>query len=465
MSSWRLLVPTIACALPAAAQAEDAQRDLFLFPHAADGDHWVSGQANVIAQGHPRFPAAYTGQQSLKPQPEGAVSFVGTLFTGYRLTPLTEAYVDVEMAAGGGISQTFGLGGFTNLDVVRNPTLGSEPYLARVVLRQIIPLGAASVAVGRGPHQVAAQLPARRLELAVGKLSTADYFDRNSAGSDSHLQFMNWTVDNNGAYDYAADTRGYTYGAVVTYESPRFAARFGEMLMPKVANGIAFDWDIAHSRAENLEAELRFAVAGQPGVVRGLFFLNHANMGLYRAAIDSFRQDPALDAACRQSFMDQQMRALPGPVIECHRREGTTKAGVGINFEQALGPARLFGRAGWSDGRKESFAYTEVDRSVELGGDLSGNWWRRADDRLGVAGVANGLAAPHRDYLALGGKGFLLGDGALRYGPETIVEGYYTALVGRGLSLAVDAQWIRHPGYNRDRGPAAVGAVRLHLEL
>jgi high affinity Mn2+ porin len=358
------------------------------------------------------------------------------------------------------------MGGFTNLDVVRNPTLGSEPYLARIVLRQIVPLSTVSTPVTRGPMQVGASLPVRRLEVAFGKLSTADFFDRNSAGSDSHLQFMNWAVDNNGAYDYAADTRGYTYGLVVTYESPALAVRFGEMLMPKIANGIQIDWAIGKSRAENLEVELRYALAGRAGTLRLLGYLNHANMGRYRAAIDSFVTDPGADAACRADTAKEQERALPGPVIECHREAGRLKLGTGLNFEQQIvGPLRGFGRLGWNDGRNESFAYTEVDNTVELGLDLAATWWHRADDKVGLAAVSNGLSAVHREYLALGGKGFLLGDGQLSYGREQIVEGYYTALVGRGFSVAGDVQFISHPGYNRDRGPLTVGSLRLHQEF
>jgi high affinity Mn2+ porin len=438
-----------------------------LFTH-RQPSYWISGQANLITQGHPGFSSLYASTQSLRSQAEEATSFVGTLFTGFHLTSLTDAIVDVEMAAGGGISQAFGLGGFTNLDVVRNPTLSHEPYLARVMLRQIIPLGGAWTDVEQGPFQIGTRLPVRRLELSAGKLSTVDFFDKNSSGSDSHLQFLNWTVDNNGAYDYAADTRGYTYGVVVAYESPRFAARFGEMLMPKVANGIDFDWDVRSARAENLELELRYRLAGRPGIVRALSYLNHADMGSYRQAIDAFEANAGADQACRLQFEAAEMRQFPGPgpVIECHRAPGRLKLGVGLNIEQQLaGPLRGFGRAGWNDGRNESFAYTEVDNTVLVGLDLAGDWWRRPGDRFGAAFVSNGISDLHARYLQLGGYGFLLGDGGLTYGRETIFESYYTFNLGRGSSVAADIQYIANPGYNQDRGPVVVGALRLHQEL
>jgi high affinity Mn2+ porin len=184
-------------------------------------------------------------------------------------------------------------------------------------------------------------------------------------------------------------------------------------------------------------------------------------MGSYRAANEAWTQDPGADAACRQA-----LGRTTGPVIECHRQQGRLKGGAGLNFEQQLaGPLRLFGRLGWNDGHNESFAYTEVDSTVLLGVDVTGGWWRRDRDRTGLAAVSNGLSEGHRRYLALGGQGFLLGDGMLEYGRESIVEGYYTAFAGRGLSVAADLQFIDNPGYNRARGPVAVGAVRLHLEL
>jgi hypothetical protein len=454
---------------PAAEQppgpAADGQRPT-LVVRPAEAPWWLSGQINVITQGHLAFPAAYSGDQSLRPQAEQATSYVGTLQSGFRLTATTELIVHVEMAGGNGVSSAYGMGGFFNLDVVRNPTLSREPYLARLLVHQMIPLSLQWEEVARGPLQASARVPVRRIDLWAGKLGTVDFFDRNSVGSDSHLQFLNWTVDNNGAFDYAADTRGYTYGLMVAYESPATAARLGLMLMPKTANGSLYDWDLRHARGQNLEVERRYQLGGRRGVVRALVFLNNARMGRYRAAIDSFIADPATDNACRAATEAEQGRRLPGPVIECSRAEGRTKFGVGLNAEQEVGRhVRLFARLGWNDGRNETFAYTEVDSTLAAGLDLDGALWRRGFDRIGLAAVSNGLSADHRQYLALGGKGFLLGDGRLSYGRETIVEGYYTALVGCGLSLSADLQLAARPGYNRDRGPAVVGALRLHLEI
>jgi hypothetical protein len=323
--------------------------------------------------------------------------------------------------------------------------------VARLQIHQIIPLSNVWEPNGdRGPISSLPLVPRHRLELRLGKMSTADLFDINPAASDSHLQFMNWTVDNNGAFDYAADTRGYTYGLVIEYQGPLIEARFGEMLMPKVANGIDLDFNLVNSHAENLELEVKYhRRAGWAGTLRALSYVNHANMGSYREAIDAF-------LAGRD----------PVPDITAHREPGRVKYGFGLNLVQELGGlVRLFARGGWNNGLTESFAYTEVDDTFLVGGDLRGSPWRRPTDRLGLAFVTNGISEDHRTYLRLGGRGFILGDGNLRYGRENILEAYYNVHVWRGAFVAGDVQFITNPGYNQDRGPVWVLSLRGHLEL
>jgi hypothetical protein len=280
-------------------------------------------------------------------------------------------------------------------------------------------------------------------------MSTADFFDLNSIGSDSHLQFMNWTADNNGAYDYAADTRGYTYGLLAEYDDAKWSLRFGEMLMPTVANGIKLDWSLPRARAENYELELRPAlIPDRATTLRLLSFVNHANMGSYREASQSYLAG-----------------ASTVPDVTAFRRQGRVKYGFGVNVEQVLtADWRAYSRFGWNEGHNESFAYTEVDRSVSFGTDLRGTRWRRKHDKLGVAVLLNAISGDHREYLALGGLGFLLGDGALNYGREKIAETYYNLHAWRGLSLGADLQRVWNPGYNRDRGPVWVASLRLHVE-
>src|SRR5262245_31864757 len=212
------------------------------------GPFRMSGQMNVIFQTHAAFPAEYSGEHSLRRTRERATSTLLTLFTGVKIGGGTELLFDLESAGGKGISDALGLAGFTDLDVVRNPALGAAPYVARVIARHTIALGPARTPAEPAPLSPGRAVPPRRIEFRVGKFGTADVFDVNAVGSDSHLQFMNWTVDNNGAYDYAADTRGYTWGAVAEYHDTRWAIRFGEMLMPKVANGLVLDWNLRRAR-------------------------------------------------------------------------------------------------------------------------------------------------------------------------------------------------------------------------
>ena len=294
------------------------------------------------------------------------------------------------------------------------------------------------------------ELPRRRLEVRFGKFSMVDFFDINSVGSDTHFQFTNWTVDNNGAYDYAADTRGYTVGATADYEDRNWGFRFAEALMPKVANGIDLVWRPWQAHAENFEYELRRGlIPKKAGVVRLLAYTNYANMGIYRLAIANF-----------------EAGLTPAPEITAHPWHITRKYGFGVNLEQNLTRyLTAFGRFGWDNGKTESFAYTEVDQTFDLGVGANGAWWHRKQDRAGVAFVTNAICKDHQTYLADGGLGFLLGDGRLNYGREYIVESYYTVHVWRGIYVAPGVQHINDPGYNRDRGPVVVPSFRAHMEF
>jgi high affinity Mn2+ porin len=422
-----------------------------MFQHSDTSRYWVSGQDNIIFQYHPTFDARYSGPNSLRTRADNAISHVGTFFLGYTLSDRTEVFADIEEASGGGLSDGLGLAGFANLDVVRNPLLSKTPYLARVMVRQIISLSSETVEAERGPFNLATKVPVRRLEVRAGKFGMADFFDVNTVGSDSHYQFMNWTIDNNGAYDYAADTRGYTYGVMVEYYDRNWVFRYAEALMPKVANGIDLVWNLRRARAENFELELHPSIAGKRDTsIRLLSFVNHANMGLYQNAIDN--------------FLDGETPARP--VITAHPLQTTIKYGFGVNLEQDFAHhLRTFARLGWNEGQHESYAYTEVDNTVLVGADIAGYGWHRKLDKIGAAFVSNGISSVHQRYLQLGGLGFLLGDGNLNYDRENIFESYYTAHVWRGIFLGPDLQHINDPGYNRDRGPVWVPGMRFHLEF
>ena len=420
------------------------------FPHLADRRYWLSGQANFIFQTHPPFHAPYSGVNSLNPKYEKATSRLLTLYSGLRLNDSTELLVDIEEAGGSALSTGLGLAGPPDLDIVRNPLLSKAPYLGRAMIHKVFALCKDKIENERSFLSLFPELPRRRLEIRFGKFSTVDFFDQNSVGSDTHFQFSNWTVDNNGAYDYAADTRGYTVGLTAEYQDRNWGFRFAEALMPKVANGIDLVWKPWQVHAENWEYELRRGILPKrSGVVRLLAFTNYANMGIYRDAIAQFNE-----------------HVVPVPDITNHPWRITRKYGFGINVEQNLTRnLTAFGRFGWNNGKTESFAYTEVDQTFAGGLGANGTMWRRRFDRAGFAVVTNAICKDHQVYLADGGKGFLLGDGALNYGRENIVETYYTAHIWRGLYVAPGLQHIVNPGYNRDRGPVLIPAFRLHMEF
>jgi hypothetical protein len=297
---------------------------------------------------------------------------------------------------------------------------------------------------------MATQVPAKRLSIRFGKFSLADFFDNNVGGTDSHYQFMNWVIDNNGPWDYAADTRGYTIGAMFELDEPNWTVRYAETLMPKVANGPNLDADVARARAENVELELRPQLfKNKETTIRLLNFVNHGDMGDYDEAV-------ALYLA----------HVTPTPDITATAKQGTIKYGFGFNFEQEfVKDAYVFGRWGWNEGEHESFCYTEDDEGVEIGVYSRGTNWKRSLDRAGAAFVSSGISKDHQSYLAYGGLGFILGDGGLTYGRENIEEVFYTAHVWRGLFMSGDVQHVNNPGYNQARGPFTVPGIRMHLEF
>ena len=425
-----------------------------MLPHHGTDRWWLSGQANIIFQGNLPFHSPYDGTNSLQSGAEYKTSLLGTMYAALRPTNSirynTDLILDIESSGGRGVSQALGLAGFTNLDVVRNPTLGTLPYLARYGIHQVIGLTNETAAQEPGFFAVAPSVPVRRIEFRIGKMTLPDFFDVSGPGSDSHLQFMNWTVDNNGAWDYAADTRGYTVGGMAEYDDKAWSLRYGLFAMPTVANGIDMDWAFSRAHAQNGEFELRHSFVPQrKGTERLLFFANRAHMGSYREAVNAYL-----------AGIDKK------PDILLHEHFSALKYGFGYNTEQEITEnLRVFGRFGWNEGQHESYVYTEVDQTFEAGADYAGGHWHRPVDKIGLAVVSNAIKRDHQNYLRMGGLGFLLGDGSLNYGRENIVESYYNWHAWRGLFYALDVQHIANPGYNRDRGPAWVGSVRAHVDF
>ncbi len=409
----------------------------------------LGAQSTIIGQHLYPLHSPYSSNLSLRTDGDTQTTKTFGAYFGMALARNLQAYLDFEMFKGAGISNATGLGGLTDGDVVRQGAndLGKGPYVARRYLRYVLPLGDDRREVGRAQDQVPGTEALSRLEFKIGTMAVVDDLDRNRYANSPRTEFQNWSLMNNAAWDFNADTRGFTNGIMVGYIRPHWALRFGVYQMPSEANGQDLDAPLSRARGENLELTL------QPGspetVVRLLTYRNIARMGIYRDAI-------ARGIA----------QGAP-PDIVAEDKDGRKKYGFGINIEQPLaddGETGLFARLGWNDGKTETFAFTEVDRTVTLGAQVAGKRWQRAEDRLGVAYVVNGLSADHRDYLAAGGQGFVIGDGALTYGTERILEAYYRMQLGKYAQLSPDIQYIQNPGYNRDRGPAGVAGLRLHFE-
>ncbi|MBI3789882.1 MAG: carbohydrate porin [Gemmatimonadetes bacterium] len=412
------------------------------------GIQLLGAQLNIISQYLAPFDSPYAGTNSLVATGDLKTSHAYGAYLGARLGAGFSAYVDLEMIRGEGVGHVLGLGGLTNGDVIRQGSadLGSGPYIARIFLKYTTGIGAERDTLARAQDQVAEIVPSRRLEVVAGLLAVTDLFDQNRYANTTRHQFMNWGLFQNTAWDFAADTRGYSNGVAVSLISPQWTMRGGVFQMPTRANGNEFDSKLGE--AFGVQGEVQWTSRASGTVLRGLAFLNSARMGNYDAALAATRPSNA------------------PPDVTANDRPGRRKYGVGLNIEQPLadsGETGLFARIGWSDGRNESFAFTEVDRHVSVGVQVSGARWGRDGDRLGIAAVDHGLSHEHRDYLAAGGLGFLLGDGKLTYGDERIFEAYYRFRLGSAVEVGPDLQLIENPGYNQDRGPAAVLSLRLNL--
>ena len=411
-------------------------------------ENWqLKFQTTGVVQYKPGFDAPYSGPNSLLTNHEYSRSVTATLFGGMRLWQGGEFYVNPEMAIGVPFSELKGLGGFTNGEMAR--TSGPDPtfYRARVFLRQTWGLGGGTETVESGANQLRGSVDAKRAVLTAGNLSAIDIFDANKYSHEPRRAFMNWSLMTFGAWDYPADARGYTWGAALEYISPDWAVRAGRFEMPKESNGLPLNSRIMSSYGDVAEFERGYTLGGQQGRIRLLAFRNQAVMGKFSDAVN-------------QSITNGGTPDL------ANVRASNAKVGGGINIEHTLSSdIGLFARASAHDGKTETFAFTEIDRSVAGGAVIKGTQWKRPNDEIGIAAVANGLSSSHRDYLARGGLGFFLGDGRLNYRAEQVFETYYSLKAMRNLWLSLDYQHIRNPGYNADRGPANFIGLRIHAEL
>ena len=403
-------------------------------------------QATSIGQYHGTFPSPYSGQFSLQNNMERDVSLTTTLFLGLRLGKNTALYFDPEIAGGKGFSGVSGLANSSNGELPRVASATPKPYVARLYVTHDFAMGDEMEPVEGGENQLAGNRPLNRYTLTAGRFTITDFFDGNRYTHDPRKQFMGWAVMYNGAWDYPADVRGYTWGWVHELNRRNWTLRYASAAMPRVANGLRYDRRLFRNRGDVVEWEFRKAIRTHPGTIRLLHYQNRANSGTYADAIN-------------------QSRVSGGkPDVTATRRNGTLKYGFGVNFEQEITKTvGVFGRLGWNDGKTESFAFTAIDRLATAGVSINGKAWRRPFDTVATEFTAGGISGVHAQYLERGGYDFLIGDGRLQYGPEFIWESYYSARIVPGLFASFDLQHVANPAYNQDRGPLWISSIRLHI--
>ncbi len=403
-------------------------------------------QQTIISQYKPSFSADYSGQNSLSTQTETQSSITSTLFGAARLWKGAEVYFNPELSGGAGLSKTLGVAGFPNGETFRVGSATPAIYIARLYFKQNFEWGNEKDTIAPDANTLGGLKSKRYFSIAIGKFGMADFFDNNNFSHDPRSQFMNWALMDNGAWDYPANTRGYVIGSTVELGQPTWALRFAFTMVTTQANESVWDQKIGKANTETIEYEKRYAIDGQKGTLRVLGFLNNGKFGNYDLAI---AQNPK------------------APNVDSTQAYGRHKYGFGINTDQYLTKDfGVFAKASYNDGHTETWFFTEIDRSVTFGGVLKGTQWHRSDDEAGLAFIVDGLSNQHRQYLADGGYGFLIGDGKLNYAPEMIAELYYKVnAYQKKIFLTPDYQFILNPAYNKDRGPVNVFSLRVHVEF
>ena len=406
----------------------------------------LHAQTTYTRQYHPPFNSPYAGANSLNAQTEAAETADVTVFAGVRLWHGAALYADEELDQGFGLSDTLGLAGFSSGEAYKVGSAERYYRMQRVFLRQVFALGGVTERQDSAANQLSGASAIDNVTLTLGKFSVVDIFDNNSYAHDPRADFMNWTLIDAGAFDYAADSWGYSYGGALEWNQGDWSWRGGVFNLSKVPNSEQLETDFSQFALVG-EAEQRHHWADHDGKIKLVAFLNRGRFGKYDDALN-FGNAPG-----------QQ-----GPNTANVRRYAS-RPGLALNLEQELSSSLgVFARASINDGSKEAYDFTDVDQSLALGASLKGSAWQRGDDTVGVAGAVNALSGTAQRYFAAGGMGILIGDSRLHYGPEQIVEAYYALHPRSGVSLSADYQYVVNPGYNRDRGPVRIFGLRLHLE-
>ena len=455
-----LLAGSLACILLALAPAHaitpisdepivDSTTPLF-----GETEQWsIHGQATYIAQQRNNFNSPYYGQNSLLNKTEGSAamsySLSATAFLGTRLWEGAEVYWNGEMFEGTPFDGTLtGLGGFYNGELQKGAYAPPIYYTVRAFIRQSFGLGGGQEHIKSEANQLAGNIDKNRIVVSYGKFTTLDFFDDNTYSHDPRTQFQNFAIFSMGAYGYAADTKGLTYGAVVEWYQNNYILKLARLAMPTVPNTAQLDYSLTKDYSNQVELTRSHELWGQPGAVRGLFYQQRAFMGNYQNAINQAQQTNT-----------------PPPDVFNVRQAGTNSWGYGLNAEQAISDAvGVFARWSWNPGTTETQTL-DISKSISGGVSIKGNYWKRPDDTLGIGYAINGISSSQIAYLQQGGMTAFIGDGALSYRNEQVLETYYSAKVYRELYLSLDYQRIANPAYNSARGPLNIFGIRAHIEI
>ena len=407
----------------------------------ADSRFTFHAQMTIVTQHNFPFAVKYSGANSFENTANTETSITSTLFAGVRLWRGASVYINPEISGGAGLSSTLGVGGFPNGETFRVGDPKPAIYLARGYVQQYFNIGSNDTEQqDDDANSVKIRIPKKYIRVSAGKFSMADFFDVNDYAHDARTMFLNWGLMSHGAWDYPANTKGYTYGGIVEYSDGKQAARAAISMLPTDANGPDLDDNLANSRSITVEYERKFTFLGAPTRATVTAFHSTTHMGNYAEAV-----------------------LRPDRDVTATRADGRTKYGFGVSFEREWAKNKfLFIKGSWNDGQNETWAFTEIDRSFTVGASIQGEKWKRPDDRVGVAYLTNGISAQHAAYLKAGGYGFIIGDGDLNYAQEHIIEAYYSVQVTKWCAVSPDFQLIFNPAYNADRGVVPLVALRLH---
>jgi high affinity Mn2+ porin len=417
-------------------------------PLLPESDQWnVHVQTTFLPQGYPAFHSPYAGTNSLPGGGQLQETWTTTAFLGVKLWDGGEFYFDPEFAQGFGVNGSLGIAGFPNGEAQKAGAAFPKVRPQRYYLKQTWGLGGEQESVDDGPNQLAGKRDIDRVTLVVGRFAIGDFFDNNAYAHDPRADFMNWAMWEAGAYDFPADLPGYTRGAMVELNRKDWAVRGAYVEVPSQPNS-----DILQFKTGGavVEFEERHTIFDQPGKLRLGAFGNQGVTGNYNQALAIEALDPT-----------QDINAVMASI-----RHVNPKYGFYANLEQqVVKDVGVFARVSWNDGQNEILSFTDIDRSLSGGVSIKGSSWGRPDDTIGIGGAINGLSAAHRNFLAAGGIGLLIGDGRLNYSPEEIFEAYYAYRVTKSLTATADYQFINNPAYNADRGPVSIFSGRLHAEF